>query len=363
MSARKEDSNGYIEIRGNPLTKVGVFPYLGKSIGAPNPDQIYYVLRPAEELEKQEAIDSFKLVPLIDEHEMLGNFGTAAEEKGVQGTIGEDVYFEYPYLRGSLKIFSESVKNSIRNGKIELSAGYACRWDFTEGEFEGEHFDVIQRDIRANHLALVAQGRCGSDVAVMDSMTFAIDEKEVFGMKEEEKEAKACDSMTLEEAAKLLGEIVPQIQALTSFMDKLKPIEEQEHGVNLDEDEDNKEFAEGVEYGEEKEKEEPKKLDEEHESEGMKKAMDSAEIIREIGKRNALASKLSEHIGTFACDSMTLNEVAVYGCKKLGLSAPKGTESVALEFFLKDRKVAKPVAKSAMDSAETPSNDLSKYFA
>ena len=52
-----------------------------------------------------------------------------------------------------------------------------------------------------------------------------------------------------------------------------------------DEDtEESKAFAEGVEYGEEKEKEEPKKLDSEHESEGEKKALgqDSAAKIGAI---------------------------------------------------------------------------------
>ena len=38
-----------------------------------------------------------------------------------------------------------------------------------------------------------------------------------------------------------------------------------------DEKEKDKEFAEGVDYGEKKEKEEPKKLDKEHESDGEKK--------------------------------------------------------------------------------------------
>ena len=43
-------------------------------------------------------------------------------------------------------------------------------------------------------------------------------------------------------------------------------------------------FAEGVKYGEELEKEEPKKLDSEHEAEGMEKKLDGDEAIEEEAK-------------------------------------------------------------------------------
>ena len=36
-TARRYDGNGWFEIAANPLSKVGVFPYTGASIGAPDP--------------------------------------------------------------------------------------------------------------------------------------------------------------------------------------------------------------------------------------------------------------------------------------------------------------------------------------
>ena len=59
-----------------------------------------------------------------------------------------------------------------------------------------------------------------------------------------------------------------------------------EAGTTNDEDkiENKKDFAEGVEYGEKKEKEEPKKLDSEHESEGMKKFEEKKEAEDKCGK-------------------------------------------------------------------------------
>ena len=54
-SARNYDINGWAEIKGNPISKVGVFPYIGAQISPDlEPDKIYQVYRPEEELMNQE---------------------------------------------------------------------------------------------------------------------------------------------------------------------------------------------------------------------------------------------------------------------------------------------------------------------
>ncbi|WP_323859978.1 DUF2213 domain-containing protein [Xenorhabdus szentirmaii] len=189
MSKRTYDLNGWLEVKDNPISKVGVFDYMGAEIGAPNPDQLYRVLRPQEELESEATLHSFRLMPFVDEHEMLGRDGTPAEKKGIEGVIGENVYFDYPYLKGNIKILSNAALNQIASGKIELSPGYRCHYEFTPGTFEGEHYDAIQRDIRANHLALVDEGRTGPDVAVQDHV-ITIDTRELVTMATEEQDKK-----------------------------------------------------------------------------------------------------------------------------------------------------------------------------
>ncbi|SUC07378.1 Uncharacterized protein conserved in bacteria [Proteus mirabilis] len=96
MTKRQYDLNGWLEVKDNPISKVGVFDYLGFEIGAPIPEKIYKVYRPQEELASTETINSFKLMPFVDEHEMLGKDGTPAETKGIQGVIGERVYLNIP---------------------------------------------------------------------------------------------------------------------------------------------------------------------------------------------------------------------------------------------------------------------------
>ena len=352
-SKRKKDGNGFIEIKGNPLTKVGVFPYLGVQIGAPDKAKIYHVYRPEEELNNEETIKSFRLLPFINNHEMLGEGFTPAEQKGVQGAVGDEVYFEYPYLKGNLKIYGENIKEAINGGKVDLSAGYRCRYEKSPGEFEGQKYDYIQRSIRGNHIALVDEGRSGADVSVMDSLPIEIKE------------------LTMEEAKPTMDEKLDDLKAMLIAIDeKLKKAKDEEapakeevkeeEFVELDEsmtscmkdcglDSENKSlrkaFAEGVKYGEKVEKKEPKKLDSEHESEGAKKAMDEADIIKMIAKRDAMAKALSQHIGSFACDEMTLTDVAVYGAEKVGLHVEPENAVVAMDAWLLDRKPAEVVTE------------------
>ena len=94
MTAKKYDTNGWYEIKNNPLSKVGVFQYLGKDIPLEGiePHRVYNVFRPEAALNNDSTIDSFKLLPWIDDHEMLGDGFTAPESKGVAGVIGEQVF-------------------------------------------------------------------------------------------------------------------------------------------------------------------------------------------------------------------------------------------------------------------------------
>ena len=167
---------------------------MGKQISPElEPDKIYQVYRPAEEIRK--AADTFKLVPLVDNHTMVGKDFTPAEEKGVHGVLGEEIKEKDGVLYADVKIFSESLKNLIQNGKKELSLGYFCEYDLTPGEYNGVHYDAVQRGLRGNHIALVDNGRMGHDVRVMDSMVFdAMDLEGILEKKETEKMNGATDA-------------------------------------------------------------------------------------------------------------------------------------------------------------------------
>ena len=361
MDKREYDTNGWFEVKDNPLSLVGVFPYSGRSIAPEaDPDRIYMVYRPAEELGTNECIDSFKLIPWIDNHVMLGSEDdglTPSEAKGVQGVIGQDVYFDGTTLKGNIKVFSEAMANLIANGKKELSCGYRCRYEYAPGVFDGIQYDYVQREIRGNHLALVENGRMGKDVAVLDHFTFTIDNKEFLNMAEENTEVQAeKPNMTLEEVHKFLEEVMPKLA-------KIQELTGQSFGAAgmeavADEDMDK---PDGDEEKPAEDEEDP--IPQGGNKEEPKEGMDASEIIRTVeanmAKKSKLYSQLSAHIGAFDHADMDLDKMAKYGCKKLGLEASKEARVVALESFLKGKGTP---SRAAMDSAVRKGNFVQRFL-
>ena len=58
----------------------------------------------------------------------------------------------------------KEVLDKIRNGDLkDCSIGFTCEQDSTPGEFQGVHYDYVQRDICIDHLAApIERGRCPS---------------------------------------------------------------------------------------------------------------------------------------------------------------------------------------------------------
>lgn len=396
QSARTEDQNGYIEVAGNPISKVGVFPYLGREIGAPEPDRIYHVFRPAEELASPETIASFRLMPLVDEHAMLGSEDqglTPAEQKGVQGVIGETVYFDPPYLRANLKIFSEAAKRMVATGeKIELSPGYRCRYEFTPGEFDGQQYDAVQRSLIGNHLALVTEGRTGPDVAVLDRALYALDYnslKEAV-MADENKQAvdgledlkKAIGALSDDERAELMKAFTAdEVSEDEEMVEEVVEVETESNSESVEAAEEAIAAAEMAVEAVAEAAEEVKEAAEElktatDSAAALKKlmlaqkklakakgapvsvmdskpatvGMDAAAMVAMIADRDALASKVSGFVGAFDSARMTVDQVAQYGVKKLGIPCATGQERVALDAWLHGRQPEHKKPTFAADS-------------
>lgn len=347
VTARQTDLNGFITIKGNPISKEGVFEYSGAQIGHSDANRIFKVYRPAEELADPDCIESFKLLPFINEHTMLGSEEhgfTPPERKGVEGMIGEDVYFDAPYLRGTLRIVSESLKNALASGKVELSPGYRCVYEMTPGVFNGERYDAIQRQIRGNHLALVEEGRTGPDVAVLDKMTFTVDSailKEAVDMAEEVKDQEggglARIKALIEELKPLMAEQA-EAQALLAELGMGPKVEEKAEEIEVDSDTVTAPAAdtEAVEVVTDTDPEKAAMDARIKHLERKLAAMDTA-LVTGIADRDALATKLSEFVGTFDSARMTASQVAEYGVKKLGIPCAKGTERIALDAWLHGR--------------------------
>jgi len=69
-------------------------------------------------------------------------------------------------LAGDLVIARQDAIDKIEDGTQELSAGYTCDVEMVTGD-DGET-SYYQRNIRANHIAIVDKGRAGSSVRIAD---------------------------------------------------------------------------------------------------------------------------------------------------------------------------------------------------
>lgn len=182
---QKVDTNGYLTVSGCPLTSFGIFEYSAGQLGLEgDPMRIVKVYRPESEVSDPAAIASFQNLPFIDEHSSLSGFadddetGLAPEEVGIDGILTGNVYYEAPWVRGDLKVFSRKLQKALAQGKRDLSLGYDCRYYLEPGEFQGQQYEVVQRKMRGNHIALVEEGRVPGarvlDGKGYDSLSFNI---------------------------------------------------------------------------------------------------------------------------------------------------------------------------------------------
>lgn len=362
-SAQAVDHNGFVTIERNPISRAGVFPYSGRTIAGADPSKIYMVYRPAEELAHPEAIASFRLVPFLDEHAMVGvDKHIPAESYGVHGTTGQDVFFEGGVLYSSLRVFSKTMRSLIAAGKKALSLGYNCTFEKCGGVFEGVAYDYIQRNLRGNHIALVERARC--DVAVLDSREdFAFDnfDLETGDSKMADEETKADEGtekkkMTVEELKAVFTEYLPEIKEM---MAAIEDVTETLAETDLDAetavlDKDDKE-----------EKKEDKAMDAvtalEQKFESKYKSLESGlmkKVMADVSSREKLAREVAPLVGVFDHSEMTAQEVAQYAVKKLGIQAQAGAEAATLQAYIAGRAAANPAVGFAMDGLKKKEGGL-----
>ena len=188
-SVRSIDSNGFMHIKYSPFTKEQVAPYYGREIpgweaAGLQADKTYYGYRSAEELSKPETVESLNGIPVQFRHHP--DFADAPAKETRVGAAGTDAEWKRPYLFNSMTIYDDKAKSVINNGFMrELSLAYQYKPEFKKGTFDGKPYDFIMRNIRANHIALVEEGRAGKDVLVYDSKPITkaevqnMDEKEI----------------------------------------------------------------------------------------------------------------------------------------------------------------------------------------
>lgn len=374
--AKEIDNNGWWKIKDNPLSKEGVFPYLGKQISdSLEPNQIYYVYRPASEITNPETVESFNGVPLIDEHEMIGEGFTSYDDRPAGGVVF-NTKPDDGRLLGDIKIFSENLKEEIESGKKELSMGYLCNYVPERGVFNGQTYDFIQKDLRGNHVALVKNGRMGSDVRVYDKQITFDSIEEIREMVKETKDAESDKREAIRQVMAIAnkpdsdfeGGAKEKEETIAKILEKSE-YSKSEAGSANDENMDDKPKEEAKDACS-KDMDEDKKGEDEDDKENAKKedkkesAMDALPaLLKMIAERDELVKKVSPLVGAFDHAVMSADDVAKYAVKKLHIACDSGEEKSVLKGYLMANKADKQMY--AIDAAPVSTGmdkSIAKYL-
>lgn len=172
------------------LTRVGIFEYR-------RPDgSIRRELRLPEEVFAQESLASYKGKPVILTHE-AGMIDSDNVQQEQIGTILSEGTQDGDNVRAQIIIHDA---RKLDYGLRELSLGYSLDLEEVPGEWQGQPYDTIQRNIRVNHLALVEKARAG------DSARLNIDGEDTQEEKGGNTMSKRKDGLTPEEIAQLVEE-------------------------------------------------------------------------------------------------------------------------------------------------------------
>lgn len=170
-SVRTFDEDGRLRVERTPISKANICEYAGAEIPDSvalglDPEKHYRLLRDPNELEK--AADTFNSLPVLEDHTPTS--AAAHPRELTVGSTMDNARFEAPYLTIGMVIFDGAMIQRIQSGEQrEISCGYKYTADMTPGSYEGKPYDGRMTNIRGNHIALVEQGRAGSDVMVNDS--------------------------------------------------------------------------------------------------------------------------------------------------------------------------------------------------
>lgn len=164
----RRTSDGYL-VAGAKVARVGVQKYKGHEVGRPQMDSVV-LYRPAEEVFHRDALASManKPVTLTHPRRMVDARSWAKVAKGISGT---DVVRDGDFVRVPLMLTDAATIDAFeKDGIKELSVGYMADIDWTPGKTpSGEHYDGVQRAIRANHHALVPVARGGKSLTFGDN--------------------------------------------------------------------------------------------------------------------------------------------------------------------------------------------------
>tara|TARA_R110000744_G_scaffold208461_11_gene327187 strand:+ start:4528 stop:5673 length:1146 start_codon:yes stop_codon:yes gene_type:complete len=207
------------------FARTGSQLYTAKQLGLVDRDdnEVITVWREAADVFDADSMESFRSSPVTIGHPLdedgnkLSVSAKNAKELQVGMLEGMPVQDE-DTLGGTLVLTDQAAIETLEDGTQELSVGYICDIEDVDGKY-------FQRNIRANHIAIVAKGRAGSSCRISDEALEVQDAAQAIEDAEAIKVAGAKLAAKLatdeaDKAAKLIADEAAEVEAAKLIADE-----------------------------------------------------------------------------------------------------------------------------------------------
>lgn len=161
-SKRRTIKNDYLLIEDNIVARTGIQKYTKRELGLGDSNEVINVMRRAEDVFDDDSIASYNQSPITIYHPKQfvdsGNHDKLAVGDLPKAVADQD----NGVIRADLIVKTKKGLQAINDGLTQLSMGYTANIVLQDGVTDdGTPYQAIQKNIRINHVALVAKGRAG----------------------------------------------------------------------------------------------------------------------------------------------------------------------------------------------------------
>lgn len=160
-SKREITDEGFLIARESVLAGVGIQKYYAKELGLSDRDPlaVVNVMRTADDVLAPKSVKTFDGKPVTLGHpkdKVTAKNYKALTTGSMTNIVAND---ELQSIVGDVTIADIDAIKSIEDGTSCLSVGYDCEIVPHDGIYNGQSYEFVQKNIRANHLAIVPKGR------------------------------------------------------------------------------------------------------------------------------------------------------------------------------------------------------------
>jgi len=165
--------DGYL-VASPRVARTGIQQYAGFEVGKKDM-KVVNVYRPEAEVFNHDAMAGLAFRPITDDHPDVPVTSDNWKDLAV-GTASGEVARDGEFVRVPMSVMDKGTIQKVRDGKAQLSVGYTCDLKWEPGvTADGQKYDAVQTNIRANHIAIVDYARGGDKLKIGDDFSKAED--------------------------------------------------------------------------------------------------------------------------------------------------------------------------------------------